>query len=68
MSDPVYVAPVGSAVDVFYPVTIDQVRLLAEANDLEIRTSAASPRNYILWATSGGVFAGLRAFVARAHQ
>lgn len=66
VSDPVYVAPVNSAADVYYPVTIDQIRLLAEARDIEILTTSGKPRRYFPWDDSAGSRAGLRAFVERA--
>ena len=48
-SAPVYVKPVSSAADAYYPVTVDQIRLLAEAKDIRLRTSDTSPREYSLW-------------------
>ncbi|HKJ20264.1 MAG TPA: hypothetical protein VJ993_06355, partial [Woeseiaceae bacterium] len=37
VSEPVYVKPTASATDAFYAVTIDQIRLVAESRDLELR-------------------------------
>lgn len=66
VGDPVYVAPISSAADVYYPVTIDQIRLLAGARDIEILTTSAKPRRYFPWDDGAGSRAGLRAFVERA--
>lgn len=66
VSDPVYVAPIASAADVYYRVTMDQIRLLAEARDIEIVTTSARTRRYLPWDESATGRAGLRAFVGRA--
>lgn len=66
VSDPIYVAPVAAAADVYYRVTMDQIRLLAEARDIEIVTTSARVRRYLPWDESASSRAGLRAFVDRA--
>lgn len=66
VGDPVYVAPVSSAADVYYRVTMDQIRLLAEARDIEILTSSARARRYFPWDDHSSSRVGLRAFVDRA--
>ena len=62
-SRPVYVKPVASATDAYYPVTADQIRLIAEAREVRLRTSGSPPREYRLWDDQQGAFAGMRAFV-----
>lgn len=52
LSESVYVKPVASATDGYYRVTIDQIRLMAEANDIEIRAGTMMPRHYIQWDTT----------------
>lgn len=63
VSDTVYVKPVASATDAFYAVTIDQIRIIAEAKDVELRTGPTASGHYLPWETSAAAAAGLRAFV-----
>ena len=49
VSDSVYVKPVAAALDGYYRVTIDQMRLMAESTDLEIRAGVVQPRRYFPW-------------------
>ena len=49
LSESAYVKPVASAVDGYYAVTIDQMRLIAESNDLELRAGSTQPQRYVLW-------------------
>lgn len=48
-STSVYVKPVSSAADAYYPVTVDQIRLISEASDVRLRTTEASPKEYLPW-------------------
>ena len=65
VTEPVYVKPVASAADAYYRVTIDQIRLIAEAGDIQIRAGTAKPRSYSLWDKQGSANASMRAFVNR---
>lgn len=65
-SRPVYVKPVASAADVYYRVTVDQIRLIAEASDLRIRTSGGSPREYQLWDNQQAARKDFKAFLTAA--
>jgi hypothetical protein len=49
LSEAAYVKPVASATDGYYRVTIDQIRLIAEARDLEIRAGSSRPQTYAPW-------------------
>ena len=49
LSESAYVKPVASAVDGYYAVTIDQLRLIAESNDLELRAGSRQPQRYVPW-------------------
>ena len=62
-SRPVYVKPVASAVDVYYPVTIDQIRFMAAATDLSLRTTGASSAEYRLWDSQASARGNLQAFL-----
>lgn len=48
-SGDVYVKPVASALDGYYRVTVDQMRLIAESQDLELRAGATRPQRYVPW-------------------
>jgi hypothetical protein len=65
-SEPVYLKPVASAVEGYYRVTADQIRLIAEADEILLRTSEASPREYGLWDDQQGAKRDLLEFVSRA--
>jgi hypothetical protein len=62
--EPIYTKPVATAADAFYEVSIDQVRPLAEASDIRLRTTGASPASYELWDTRQSVKGSIRAFLA----
>ena len=49
LSESAYAKPVASAVDGYYAVTIDQMRLIAESNDLELRAGSLQPQRYVPW-------------------
>lgn len=63
-SVPAYTKPVASAADAYYPVTIDQIRFMAEARDLSLRTTGPGPREYLLWNGQRQGRERLRAFIA----
>jgi len=63
VSEPVYVKPTASATDAFYAVTIDQIRLVAESRDLELRVGSLKPVQYIPWDTAESATVGIREFV-----
>lgn len=64
-SAPVYLRPVASASEAYYPLTIDQIRVIAEARDISLRTTGNSPREYVLWSAQGSARQGLLAFLDR---
>lgn len=68
VTEPVYVKPVASAADAYYRVTIDQIRLIAEASDIQIRAGATKPRTYSLWDKQGSANASMRAFLERGYD
>lgn len=63
VSEPVYVKPTASATDAFYAVTIDQIRVVAESRDLELRVGNFKPVQYIPWDTAESGTVGFREFV-----
>jgi hypothetical protein len=62
-SVPVYPKPVASAADAYYPVTVDQIRFMAEAADLRLRTTGAAPAEYELWDGPRQARRSLRSFL-----
>lgn len=65
-SEPVYVKPVGGAADAYYRVTADQIRLLAEANDIRLQTSGSPVREFHLWDAQKSARNELAEFLQRA--
>jgi hypothetical protein len=48
-SKPVYLKPVASAADAYYAVTVDQLRLIAEARDVRLKTTGSRNESYEPW-------------------
>lgn len=65
VSEPVYIKPVASAADAYYRVTIDQIRLLADAREIELHTGNGPIRVYLMWDRQGSARASLREFLDR---
>ena len=65
VSEPVYIKPVASAADAYYRVTIDQIRLIANAREIELHAGAAPARVYLMWDRQGSAHAALREFLDR---
>ena len=61
-SEHVYVKPVASTLDVYYRVTTDQIRFIAEGSDIRLQTTGSSPRNFELWDEQTSAKEALRAF------
>lgn len=61
---PVYRKPVASAADAYYRVTIDQIRLIAEADEIRLRTTGPSRREYQLWERQRSAYRSLKAFLS----
>ena len=65
VSEPVYVKPVASSMDAYYRVTTDQIRVIAEARDIELMTGAARPQRFLPWDNTSMAMESLRAFLRR---
>ena len=63
LSESAYVKPVASATDGYYRVTIDQIRLMAEARDLEVRAGSTYPQRYTPWDSASDASASMQAFL-----
>ena len=62
-SDSIYPQPVASAVSGYYRVTVDQMRLIAESSDLEIRAGTALPQRFLAWDSVASTSELLTAFL-----
>lgn len=58
-----YVPPVASSLGGYYRVTIDQLRLIAESRELEIRSGAAQPQRFLPWDSARETSEALTAFL-----
>jgi hypothetical protein len=68
VSEPVYTRPVAGAADAYYRVTADQIRLITDARDVELRTGTAREVAYTLWDQQSLPSTSLQAFVRRARN
>jgi hypothetical protein len=68
VTQPVYVKPVASAADAYYHVTLNQIRLLATAQRMELRVGSARPMHYELWDQQGPARDALVEFGRRAYD
>ncbi len=48
-SEPVYLKPVASAADAYYEITVDQLRLIAEARNVRLLSTGSSRASYEPW-------------------
>jgi hypothetical protein len=48
-TDPVYERLFGSSIDAYYEVNLDQIRLLTDADNLKLRTTGSSPKEFGSW-------------------
>ena len=48
-SKPIYGKLFSDAVDAYYQVTLEQIRLLAEADGIRLRTRGSAPREFVPW-------------------
>ena len=65
-SEPVYRKPVGWATEVYYDVTLDQLRMIAEASDLRMQYSSTR-ETFELWDDRLASKAGLVAFLVHSE-
>ncbi len=64
-SEGIFLRPVSSAADAYYEVTVDQLRMIAEARDLTLRTTESVQHSFELWDQQAGAKAGLREFLTK---
>lgn len=63
-SEHAYMKPVASAADAYYSVTVDQLRVIAEAKDLRLQSSGPRAKSYELWDSQASAKAGLTEFLS----
>jgi hypothetical protein len=63
VSEPVYNRPTATAAEAYYRVTIDQVRFIAEARDIRLRTGGPRANTYEPWDNLAQGLVGMRDFV-----
>lgn len=64
-SEPIYLKPVASATDAYYEVTADQIRLIADAKEIRVRSTGAFPREFQPWDDQASVNNSLAEFLKR---
>lgn len=68
VSNSVYNKPVASSVDAYFPVSLDQIRLIANARDIRLEAVSASLKKFELWDDQRVAREDLLAFVERVSQ
>ena len=63
VSQPAYVNPVAGAANAYYRVTADQIRLIASARDILLRSGLLHSTTYSLWDEQAVPNASLQAFI-----
>jgi hypothetical protein len=63
-SEPVYPQPVASALDAYYRVTADQIRLIANSDDIYLRTTGLRPRQFESWDDQAAARESFRLFLS----
>ena len=61
---PIYIKPVSSAAEAYYEVSIDQIRLLAAAQEIRVQTTGERSASYEMWDSSESAKRGFREFLA----
>jgi len=63
VSRPIYSRPVSGAHEAYYEVSIDQIRMLAEAQEIRVLTSGDRSTSYEMWDNSESATRGFREFL-----
>lgn len=67
-SKPIYKKLFPDVVDAYYQVTLAQIRLLAEAGDIQLRTTGAAPREFAPWYREERAKSDLAEFLRRVSE
>jgi hypothetical protein len=68
VSQPVYNKPTATAAEAYYPVTIDQIRFIAESKDLRLLTGGPRADSYEPWDNLQQGLSGMREFVRYVNE
>jgi len=63
-SESVYPQPVPSSLEAYYRVTADQIRLIANADDIQLRTTGVRPRTFESWDDQAAARESFRYFLS----
>ena len=63
VSQPVYNKPTATSADAYYLVTMDQIRVIAQARDIQLRTGGPRAQAYEPWDKLPQGLSGMRDFV-----
>ncbi len=63
VSESVYPSPTASAANAYYSVTLDQLRLIARATDIELRTGGPRTARYSQWDSQAQAKLSLHSFL-----
>ena len=61
--EPVYLKPVANAMDGYYEVSVDQLRLIAEATNVRLQSTGPQGNSFIPWDDQRAAKAGLLKFL-----
>jgi hypothetical protein len=64
MSESVYPLPAAAAVEAYYAVTLDQIRLMSQSAEIRVQGRGSTVVEYTPWDYRSNAMAGLRAFVS----
>lgn len=64
-SEPAYLKPVARSVDAYYPVTLDQIRMIAGATDIRLRASGILPKEFQPWDEQRAARSDLQMFLGQ---
>jgi len=67
-SNPVYNKPVASSVDAYFPVSLDQIRLIANAQDIRLEAVGSSLKRFEVWDDQRLARQNLSAFVEQVSR
>lgn len=62
-TESVYVKPVASAAEAYYEVTVDQLRLIANATDVRLQSTGPQAHTYEPWDSQASAHGSLQAFL-----
>jgi hypothetical protein len=67
-SEPAYLKPVAQSVDAYYPVTLDQIRMIAGAADIRLRATGILPKEFQPWDEQRAARSDLQMFLGQINQ